>query len=87
MLKSRARTHEDLEDHPELPAPERDDAVLSAILALPEKYKAAVYLHYYEGYSGQEIASMLRTSPNTIKTLLSRARKALKNELGGEDHA
>ena len=87
MLKSKARTHEDIAEHPELPAPERDDALLSAILALPEKYKAAVYLHYYEGYSVQEIASMLRVPPNTIKTRLSRARKALKNELGGEDHA
>ena len=87
MLKSRARAHEDIAEHPELPAPEKDDKLLSAILALPEKYKAAVYLHYYEGYSVQEIASMLRVPPNTIKTRLSRARKALKNELGGEDHA
>lgn len=87
MLKSKARAHEALDEHPELTAPERDDALLAAILALPEKYKAAVYLHYYEGYTVREIASMLRTSPNTIKTRLSRAREALKNELGGEDHA
>ena len=60
---------------------------MAAILALPDKYKAAVYLHYYEGYTVREIASMLRQSPNTIKTWLSRARKALRQELGGDPDA
>lgn len=87
MLKSKARGHEDLDAHPELPAPERDDSVLRAILALPEKYKAVVYLYYYEGCTVREIASMLRLPPNTVKTRLSRARKALKNEMGGDEDA
>ena len=85
MLKSKARQHEDLADYPELPAPEREDGLLAAILELPQKYKAAVYLHYYEGYTVREIAEMLHQPPNTIKTWLSRARRALKKELGGED--
>lgn len=85
MLKSKARQHEALDEHTELAAPEpEDNALLAAVMALPFKYKAVVYLHYYEGWSVEEMARLLRRSPNTIKTWLSRARKALKNELGGE---
>ena len=88
MLKAKSRRHEDLDAYPELAAPETEaDALMAAILALPDKYKAAVYLHYYEGYDVREIASMLRQSPNTIKTWLSRARKALRQELGGDPDA
>lgn len=85
MLKARSRRHEPLEDHMDRPAPEPPDgALLEAVMALPDKYKAAVYLYYYEGYTVEELARMLRRPPNTVKTWLSRARKALKNELGGE---
>ena len=85
MLKARSRGHEDLDAHGELaaPAPEAD-GLLAAVMALPERYKAAVYLHYYEGYAVREIAEMLRLPPNTIKTRLFRARKALKEALGGD---
>ena len=61
--------------------------LVRTILALPDKYKAAVYLHYYEGCAVREIAAMLRQPPNTIKTWLSRARKLLKQELGGDPDA
>ena len=85
MLKAKSRGHEDLDAHGELaaPAPEAD-GLLAAVMALPERYKAAVYLHYYEGYAVREIAEMLRLPPNTIKTRLFRARKALKEALGGD---
>ena len=88
MLRARSRRHEDLDEHPELAAPEPEaNGLMRAILALPDKYKAAVYLHYYEGYAVREIAAMLRQPPNTIKTWLSRARKLLKQELGGDPDA
>ena len=88
MLKAKSRLHEAIGEHPELAAPEAEtNGLLRAILALPDKYKAAVYLHYYEGYAVREIAAMLRQSPNTIKTWLSRARKLLKQELGGDPDA
>ena len=85
MLKSRSRRHESLEDHGELAAapPETDD-LMEAILRLPDRYKTAIYLYYYEGYSVDEIAHMLHKPSNTIKTRLARARKLLKNELGGD---
>lgn len=59
--------------------------VLDAVLSLPEKYKNAVYLHYYEGYTAFEISKMIGKKENTVYTLLSRARSILKEKLGGED--
>ena len=88
MLKAKSRGHLDLDEQIHLAAPEPEHgSLMAAILALPDKYKAAVYLHYYEGYAVSEIADMLRQSPNTIKTWLFRARKALKQELGGDSDA
>ena len=58
--------------------------VLDAVLSLPDKYRDAVYLHYYEGYSAVEIAEMLGKRENTVYTWLSRARIKLKEALGGE---
>ena len=57
--------------------------VLDAVLALPEQYKDCVYLHYFEGYKTDEIASMTNTPPSTIRNRLSEARKLLKASLDG----
>ncbi|MBQ9686347.1 MAG: RNA polymerase sigma factor [Oscillospiraceae bacterium] len=85
MLKAKSRQHLNIDDQLDLAAPDHEpNNVLDAILALPDKYKSAVYFYYYEGYSVNEIARMLRLPPNTVKTRLSRARKALKLTLGGE---
>ena len=58
--------------------------VLDAVLALPVKYKDAIYLHYYEGYSAAEIGRILGKKENTIYSLLSRGRAMLKKTLGGD---
>ena len=57
--------------------------LLEAVLALPEKYKDVIYLHYYEGYSAAEISSILNKNVNTVYTLLTRARQILKTRLEG----
>lgn len=54
------------------------------ILAMPEKYRQVIYLHFYEGYSAVEIGEILGKNTNTVYTLLSRAKKLLKKELGGD---
>lgn len=64
------------------PAP--DSTVLDAVMALPEKYREAVYLHYYEGYSVREIASLLGRSEAAVTAHLSRGRKSLRITLGGD---
>lgn len=56
----------------------------SAVLALPSRYKTVVYLYYYEGYSTEEIASMLHKPVSTIRNQLSDARKKLQKRLEEE---
>ena len=58
-------------------------ATLEAVLALPEKYKDVIYLHYYEGYNAREIGRILKKKENTVYSLLSRGRELLRQELGG----
>lgn len=62
----------------------QDQEVLDIVLRLPEGYRNAIYLFYYEGYSAGEIARILNKKTNTIYTWLSRAKQQLRNELGGE---
>lgn len=69
-----------------LPAPdsgERQD-VLEAVLALPEKYRAPIHLHYYEDYSVREIAEILDLTEGAVKTRLRRGRNLLEKTLGKE---
>lgn len=65
--------------------PEDHREVLEAVLALPDKYKDAIYLHYYEGYSAAEIGRILGKKENTVYSLLSRGRRILRGKLGGEE--
>lgn len=62
-----------------------ESEVLEAVTSLPKKYKDAVYLHYYEGYTASEISKITGKKENTVYTLLSRARQLLKDKLGGDD--
>ena len=87
LLKSffRSRTVP-LDELAELPAELSDDnrEVLEAVLSLPDKYKEAVYLHYYEDYTAPEIGKILGKNVNTVYTLLNRARQMLREKLGGD---
>lgn len=57
--------------------------VLNAVLSLPEKYRIAIYLHYYEDYSIREIASITGQSETAVSQQLSRGRTKLRKKLGG----
>lgn len=87
LLKSFFRKHTvSLDQVLDQPAPleDRHREVLEAVLSLPPHYKDVVYLHYYEGYTAPEIGHILGKNVNTIYTLLGRARRLLKETLGGE---
>lgn len=58
--------------------------VLEAVLKLPAKYRDAIYLHYYEGYSALEIGEILGKNENTVYSILSRGRSMLKESLEGD---
>ena len=63
----------------ELPALEPEERpLLEELRALPPQDRAVIHLHYYEGYSTQEIARMLRCRPGTVRSRLSRAREKLR---------
>ncbi len=67
-----------------IPFEEKEEAdVFSAVCELPLNYKTVIYLSYYEGYKVKEIASLMNTNENTVKTWLSRAREILKEKLEG----
>lgn len=64
--------------------PFQEDAcreVWDAVMALPPKYRAAVYLYYYEGYSVKEAGELLGAKASTVQTWLMRARGQLKTKL------
>ena len=58
--------------------------VYSKVANLPLKYRTVVYLHYFEGYSCCEIATLTRSNEATVKTRLKRARERLQITLKGE---
>ena len=60
------------------------NSVLEAIMELPKDQKTAVYMYYYEGYSTADSARYLGCPHATVRSRLSRARKTLKLQLGGD---
>lgn len=66
----------------ELPEVE-DSPVLRAVQALPEKYRQAVYLRYYEEYGVEEIADLMGCKASQVSTYLYRGKQKLKTMLGG----
>ena len=81
-----AAHQKDTELDENLPAPEQmeDGSVLDAVKALPENYRNAIYLHYYEGYTTAEIGRMLKVPTNTVLSWLRRARAQLQTMLKEE---
>lgn len=65
-----------------LPAPgpeEREE--LEELFSLPPEDRAVIHLHYYEGWSTDEIARMMSCRPGTVRSRLFRARERLKKLL------
>ena len=68
------RTSVALDAAADAPAPETaaPDSVLRQVMALPQNYREAIYLHYYEGYSVREIAELTGRSEAAVAAHLSR---------------
>lgn len=73
-----------LEDARLVAVPEPEREVLEQVAALPEKLRTVIHLHYYEGYSLKEIASLLGVSVSAVKMRMKRGREALKVRLEEE---
>lgn len=61
--------------------------LFEAVMGLPEKYRIVIHLFYYEDYSVNEIADILKLTQGNVKVRLSRGRMLLRNTLkeGWED--
>ena len=55
--------------------------VWEAVKQLPTQYREVIHLHYYEGYSTEEMAKILRRNPSTVRSDLRRGREKLKSVL------
>ena len=74
---------EPIEDYAEQLAfktPEHSE-LFHAVMALPQKYRVPIFLHYYEGYSCGEISQFLSIPNATVRTRLRRGREQLKTDL------
>lgn len=83
FFRSRTVSLEKLVEQPAQIAPDHRE-VLEAVLALPQPYRDAVYLHYFEGMTASQIGEALRKNVHTVYTLLTRARQRLRETLGGD---
>lgn len=55
--------------------------LLGALSKIEEKYRTALYLKFYEGYTAVEISEMLDMPVNTVYTNIARGKEALKEVL------
>jgi len=60
---------------------EESSELFEAVMKLPEKHRIVVHLFYYEDYSVDEIAGILKISSGNVKVRLSRGRKLLRSTL------
>ena len=74
------RRTEPLDESIPFESPE-DGELYAAVMALPPRYRVAVHLHYYEGYTLEEAGKLLHISPSAVSMRLHRARNMLRSSL------
>lgn len=79
-LRLRWRRVEPLPETLPVPGPEEREE-LEEFYSLPPEDRTILHLFYYEGYSTEEIAEMLRLQPSSIRSRLTRARQKLRKLL------
>lgn len=61
-----------------------EPALAEALQRLPQRYRTVLFLYYFENYDSAEIAAMTGQHASTVRSLLTRARKALAKQLEGD---
>ena len=62
---------------------ETDRRIAAAIAELPDRQQAAIVLTYQEGLSNGEAAVVMETTISSLEALLVRAKRTLRDKLGG----
>ena len=57
------------------------DDLRAQLLALPDRQRLAVFLHYYADLPYEEVAQLLDIAPGTVAASLNAARKTLKSQI------
>lgn len=84
LKRSSNKNKSELDENIQAKTSENFSYVTEEVMKLPEKYRAIIYLFYYEGYKISEIASILEINESTIKSQLVKARDLLKERLKEE---
>lgn len=81
MLRARLRHPQvELESMQYFSMEKEEIGVMEALMALPEKFKTVLLLHYVEEYKVDEIAQMIGKTPSAVKMRLQKGRKLLEEK-------
>jgi len=71
----------------EIPAAQsKEEYAYEYVGKLPEKYRVAIDLFYYEQFSTEQIADVMQTRPATVRSYLHRGRERLKEMLEADGY-
>jgi RNA polymerase sigma-70 factor (ECF subfamily) len=61
-------------------------AIRTALAELPEEYRRAIELRYFDGYSLEETAILMDRTTGAVRGLVDRARRQIRELLGRASH-
>lgn len=65
---------------------EGDFVIWRELMNLPEKYRVALHLFYYEELGTEEIGKITGQKPSTVRAQLTRARRMLRERMEAAEH-
>ena len=71
-------------DRREYDQAEARDVVSKALTVLSPKLRAAIVLHYYDGLTREEIASVLGVPPGTVASRIAKAVAIMRKSIGSD---
>ena len=78
MLSHWSRKNVEIEKADRMIVSKETDEIIDEISKLPDKLKIVIYLHYYDGYTSEEIGKMLHITASAVRNRLQRAKAMLK---------
>lgn len=80
------RKTEGMDNAKELAAPEKKtEYAYEYVMRLPEKYRIAIDLFYYEQLTTEQIAEVMKTKSATVRSYLHRGREKLKEMMEADE--